>query len=163
MDCLLEWNSTSLSLCRMASQYFSCTTPRRMWGSWMHRAPSCLASSGPAAPSSPDEEYRSSPRHGKRRKLNFLMLTRDICKIEGRARIACCLRRTRLHRIAAGRDACVGPATPDGFNAAHLRSSHRIKRSLPPGVASADWFVGGWNALGTRSLVLADAFEPARK
>ena len=56
------------------------------------------------------------------------------------------------------------PATPDEFNAAHLRSSHRIKRSIPPGVASADWFAEGWNALGsTRSLVLADAFEPARK
>jgi hypothetical protein len=34
------------------------------------------------------------------------------------------------------------PAMPDGFNTAHLMSSFQIKRSIPFGVASTDWFVG---------------------
>ena len=76
-----------------------------------------------------------------------------------------------LHRSFA---ACAGlvctklqtgmPAMPDRFNTQHWMSSLQVKHSIQPGVASADWFVGGWNTLGSkRSLVLADALEPARK
>ena len=35
----LQRNSTNLSLCRMASQYFSWTKARRMWGSLIYRGP----------------------------------------------------------------------------------------------------------------------------
>ena len=78
--CLLERNSINLSLCRMASQYFSWTTTRRMWGSWMYRAPCCLASSGRvASSSSPDEEHRLSAQIQEEKKIRFRCPHQRLC------------------------------------------------------------------------------------